>query len=442
MSTDFLIFYEHINREVENDSLIKFELNKRGYSCEIMPFDGPEYWFKYIFRKKAKVLVVPWLRTDTNISHYLYLAKRPYKLANLQWEQVSTKGLRECGMDTFSNNALHAYHLCWGKFSQQILIDKGGEKEKFPIVGAIQQDYGRDIFADYYLSKKEMAQIYSLNESHKWILYVSSYSFANVSQKYIHDLTEEYGDYFVDDHEQNITSQKITLDWIERYLSNHECEFIYRPHPTEVASSRLEEMTMNFKNFHVISDFSVKQWGKICEKVNIWISTSSAEFLAMNINYYIIRPIPIQYEHEMESMYDESFSTTYDEFEKVNSHELAEYDKNLLKKRKKAIMKFYEYNETIPAYKRVADALEDILTNGTSYEYKFDSKQKKRSQRIFVRTVFFSFFIWVCGISEKVIRIIPFKESWKKIIINKANMYAIGKKTEKKMLGYMKENGE
>ena len=30
---DFLIFYEHVNREIENDTLLKYELEKRGYSC-------------------------------------------------------------------------------------------------------------------------------------------------------------------------------------------------------------------------------------------------------------------------------------------------------------------------------------------------------------------------------------------------------------------------
>ena len=63
---DFLICYEHVNREVENDALIKYELERRGYTCEIIPFSGPG--FARFCREKARVVVTPWLRYRVNWS--------------------------------------------------------------------------------------------------------------------------------------------------------------------------------------------------------------------------------------------------------------------------------------------------------------------------------------------------------------------------------------
>ena len=442
MKTDFLIFYEHVNREVENDTLIKYELNKRGYSCEIMPFDGPEYFSRVLLRKKAKVLVVPWLRTDTNIYHYHYLAKKPYKFVNLQWEQISNKGIRACGIDTYSENAANSYHLCWGDFSQDILIAKGGKKEKLPVVGAIQQDYNREIFKDYYLKKEDLAKKYSLDETKPWILYVSSFSLANASKQYIDELTSKYGEYFENAHKLNVESQNITLEWIQRLIEKYDCEFIYRPHPTETSSPRLVNMKKEYKNFHIVSEHSVKQWAKVCNKVNLWISTSNAELLAMDVKYNVVRPIELRPEQEMESMFGEQYITTYEEFKKSNINGVTEADIELIKKRKENISKFYDYDDTVPAYSRVADALEKVLLNEGGTSYFFDSSQRKKSRKIFVRTVVFSMFMNMCKISELLIKVLPIKKEWKRLVYAKTKEYRRGKNVEKDMLRYLNKYGE
>ena len=61
---NFLICYEHISREVENITLLKYELEKRGYSCKIGRFDNP---YMYVDKIKADVVVTPWLRDDDNV---------------------------------------------------------------------------------------------------------------------------------------------------------------------------------------------------------------------------------------------------------------------------------------------------------------------------------------------------------------------------------------
>ena len=74
---DFLICYEHVVREVENDTLIKYELEKRGYSCKIIHYNDVDYYL-HAYKDKAKVVVTPWLRHDADVCEYLPFAKKPY----------------------------------------------------------------------------------------------------------------------------------------------------------------------------------------------------------------------------------------------------------------------------------------------------------------------------------------------------------------------------
>ena len=104
---DFLICYEHIVREIENDTLIKQELEKRGYSCKIIHFNDMDSCL-HMGKDKAKVVVTPWLRYDTNVARYLPIAQKPYKLVNLQWEQVYCANHLKQGLTSTSGQALHA----------------------------------------------------------------------------------------------------------------------------------------------------------------------------------------------------------------------------------------------------------------------------------------------------------------------------------------------
>lgn len=434
---DFLFFYEHVNREVENDTLVISELRKRGYSCELMPFDGPEYWWRWIFHRQAKVLVVPWLRTDTNIYHYLHLAKKPYKIVDLQWEQITNKAFRD--MDILSDNSLKSYHLCWGQYSVNILKEKGIKESMLPIVGAIQQDFCRDEFSDYYFSKEELSKRYGLDPNKRWVLYISSFSYANVTDEYIDSLKNIYGNYIIESRKLEIETQKITLMWIEKFINMHDCEFIYRPHPTENASDLIQELKNGYRNFHVISDYSVKQWGKVSDSVNLWISTSNAELVSMNVNFHFIRPIMISVYREMESMFGEEFISDYLSFEAANLEDRTQHIERLIR-RKNHLKLFYDFMESIPAYIRVSNELEKILKDSNSINYKFTLEQKRKSKKIHLRTLLFSFFTWVNLKSKKFFNIFPIQNKWRDIVNRKSEIYKYGLELENKVLEYIRQH--
>lgn len=433
---DFLIFYEILNREIENISILKYELQKRGYSCKIMAFDGIEYFKYYLLHIQAKVIIVPWLRTDTNILNFLPFAEKPYKIVDLQWEQIGNESARESNIDILSQNAKKIHHLCWGTFSKYNMINKGCLSNKLPITGAIHQDFGREVFQGYYLSREYLANKYALDISKKWILYVSSFGIAYGGLD-ISELTKKYGQYYADWYELTVKSQKATLRWIERFLKEVDCEFIYRPHPTEKASNDIFRLDDKFNDFHIITDYSVKQWGKVCDKVNLWISTSNAELTSINVSYNIVRPIHIPRDKEMDSMIGEYYVTSYEEFKRRNTKEI-EDERFIDEKRAERLNYFYDYDPTKAAYRRIADYLESVYSNDEKIKMNFSKEQRNISKRILIRTLFFSlmFNVYIC--CPKIVKRLPIKKEWKNIIESKSKTYCKAKEIEKATVKYLK----
>ena len=354
---DFLICYEHIVREAENDTLIEYELRKRGYTCEIMHFNGPGF-FCHSFKDKAKVVVTPWLRYDENAFHYLKMAKKPYKIVNLQWEQVYSQYGLESGLVSTSNQAGKAIHLCWGDNSRERLIAERVDEKNLFVTGAVQLDYGRPAFDSYYFTRESIASEFNLNQSKKWILFISSFSYSNCGDEAIKQLEKQFSYSFAEQVKLHKDSQAIILDWIEGLLETNDCEFIYRPHPAENVDDRLKKMQSDCSRFHVISDYSVKQWAKVSDKANLWFSTSNAELSSMGIDYAIIRPIPIPAKLEVESMREESFITDYDAFCEYNTTK--SNGSVSPAERLQKLTRYYSYDADKPSYIRVADCLEQI----------------------------------------------------------------------------------
>ena len=373
---DFLFFYEHVNREIENISLVIYELRKRGYSCEISHFAGPGIHKHRQKKNRAKVVVSPWLRYDKDLYHYIRFATRPYKIVDLQWEQVYNKSGIDSGLINVCDESLKAYHVCWGSNTRDRLSSFGASDENLCVCGAIQQDFGRPIFSDYYKSREAIAAEYGLATEKKWFLFVSSFSYVTLPEGALKQLAEKYGDHPLRFAELSKRSfADITL-WIERLLSECDCEFVYRPHPSEGDSERLLELSARYPNFHVVRDYSVKQWAKVCDHVNSWISTSNAEIVSMGVDYSMIRPIPLPAEMEMESMYGEEYVTTAEDFVRVN----VECDKSAerIAQRREKLGRFYDYDPSRASYERVADFLEEIYKSEKKCKYSLSLGDKLR----------------------------------------------------------------
>lgn len=435
---DFLICYEHIVREIENDTLLKYELEKRGYSCKIIHFNDVDY-FLHAGKEKAKVVVTPWLRYDENVSRYLSLAKKPYKLVNLQWEQVYCRNHLKTGYASTVGQSLRAYHMCWGENSRERLIEAGVSEESAVTVGAIQMDYGQPLFADYYLPREIIAEEFGLDTTKKWNLLISSFAYANYSDIGIKELEKKFNmsmTEFVGIHKQ---SQKLTLDWVEKLLQSADCEFIYRPHPSENVDVRLNQMAKKYPHFHIISAHSVKQWARVCDKVNLWISTSNAELLTMNVNFAIVRPLEIPADFEVESMRNEVFITDCEEFIRYNMS----YDgENVapIEERLERIAHFYSYDPNYPAYKRTADYLEQVLKSQEGQSYHFTFKQHLKEAITGIKRYIISALTHKCYVSGsmKPVQHLPLKNAIKQNMKRAIEKREDKERVENAMLDYLR----
>lgn len=426
---DFLICYEHIVREIENDTLIKYELEKRGYSCKIIHFNDIDISL-HMGKEKAKVVVAPWLRFDTNVGRYLSLAKKPHKIVNLQWEQVYCNNDIQNGFVSTSGQALRAYHMCWGENARNRLIEQGVPEAHTTVVGAIQMDYGQPLFKEYFLSRESLADQYSLDKNKKWNLLISSFAFANYGEAGIKALEKEFNLSLAEYIEVHQKSQRMTLDWIERLLQLSNCEFIYRPHPAEKVDHRLSTMAKEYPHFHVISERSVKQWAQVCDKVNIWASTSNAELLAMHVDFAIVRPTEVPAGYEVESLRNEAFITDCEAFIHYNTS-YDEIDTASIAEKLKRLDHFYSYDPAYPAYKRTADYLEQVLKSEKGQNYHFTAKQHLKETIAGIKRYIISALTHKCYVSGSMA---PVKHLPLKSVIKENMKRAIEKREDKEQL--------
>ena len=201
---------------------------------------------------------------------------------------------------------------------------------------------------------------------------------------------------------------------------------------------RLLSMQDEYINFHIISSYSVKQWVKVADKVNLWISTSNAEVLAMGKECAINRPIPIPDELDVESMRGKLFITDYNSFFEYNTF-LSDKITTSTAEQMKGLSNYYSYNNEIPSYVRIVDSLEQIIKSKKEATYRFSFKQHIVFGWREVKKRTISLIMEICRDrqSETLVNRLPLKKNIKDNIIEKLQIYKGAKQTEEIMMQYM-----
>lgn len=119
----------------------------------------------------------------------------------------------------------------------------------------------------------------------------------------------------------------------------------------------LEELAKKRPNFHVIFADSVKQWIVAADSISIWMSTAIAEVYMAGKSCHILRPVPIEHEYDPVIYKDAHYVTCYDEFAAAMAEPEPPFPIA-----KDVIEGYFDPGET-PAYKRMADLLEDVYKN-------------------------------------------------------------------------------
>ena len=322
---DFLILYEHKVRELENACLLKLELTRRGYEVEICNINA-DIEVRHLLGAKPKVIITPWLYSDRTVSFIHTKFGHVERIVNLQYEQVLSRKWEAVGYHTPKGMAQKGYHICWGQGTRMRLLNAGVCPENIVLTGSIQMDLLKPEFSGYYYTRDEVAQLYDINPTKKWMLYISSFTLASASRRKVDSLAKTVNTDVDDLFYSMKLSKEETIKWIERFLmENQDFVFIYRPHPNESGDIDLDRLANEYQNFRVISDLSVKQWIKVSDHIYTWISTAISEAYFANKTCNILRPIPLSEDLDMVIYRNARTITSFAEFEESVAGENSEF---------------------------------------------------------------------------------------------------------------------
>lgn len=362
---DFVFVYEVKNRELENALLLKYELNRRGYSVALV-----ETWESIFKRRqppKAKVLISYALYRNGTISYVSSFVRGCKKIVNLQWEQIYTNGdvKKILSDDDFfygiRENAVNGAHVAWGKNNYERLTKVFNvPPSRVCMGGNISLDFLRPEMKGYFYSREEIAKKFNLDNNKRIYLFISSFSYVDLPDNYINSKLFQSSGFDVNDFSRiACESQRLVLEWFEKELIKHkDIEVIYRPHPAEYGNERLRIIEEKYENFHVISDMSIKQWIVIADKIYTWWSTSISEVYAAGKGCSVLRPIDIPYDSEIE-IYKEC--KIIGDFERFDEEYTREADFPISSENMRS---YYYIDSEEASYIKVADFLEKV--------YKYD----------------------------------------------------------------------
>lgn len=363
-SIDFIILYEHIAREMETAALLSAELKRRGYSVDIAEVGSLRKGKKY------GVVLLPYLYSTSNLFPVLHMARNDVrKIINLQYEQVYSQKLENEKKLHPSGLAQKAQHIVWGEATGKRLEKFGVSKENIHLTGHIGMDLNYPQFDKVFMTRKEISREFSLNENKKWHLFISSFSYCNMSSAQKKRLSGMIGqtDEIIKIQEE---SKKTILQWFENYLINNKDTYIiYRPHPAEETDNKLAVLEKNFSNFKVIKSYSIRQWIKVCDSISNWFSTSIADIYFANKKCAVLRPVKMPRELDNIILDNEkSFIVTEQDFKVYMEKDITEFPATT------AVIEAYygKWNDG-KCYIRLADLCEKVLKDDKySYDYTRD----------------------------------------------------------------------
>nr|WP_321262372.1 surface carbohydrate biosynthesis protein [uncultured Sphaerochaeta sp.] len=353
---DFLIYYEHIAREIETACLLAVELRRRGYTVKITNI----YSLRRMYYR-PKVIIVPYLYHDNDVFEMsTFLLQRSPKMVNLQFEQIfNQKGISS---DFFvpSGLAAHAIQICWGQYSYDRLLKNGISASRLKTTGHPSVDMNSDVFRKTLYSREELSNIYGIKNNTKWHLFISSFSYTTLSKKELISIEKKIGsgkEFYRLSNETKIEY----LKWVKEFLKNNKNDsLIYRPHPNEKLSQELIEMKKECPNFYYVGELSIRQWISVCDTITLWISTSIVDAFYANKNCCIVRPIKIPADLEPVLTIGAIFTNTKEDYFYYLKSGKLRYDEFPIKS--ETIENFYgEKSLCGKIHRRVADVCVDAL---------------------------------------------------------------------------------
>lgn len=358
---DFIILYEHRNRELENATLLAMMLEKKGYKVAI-----ENRFSARILFQRTNVIIAPYLyENETVISFALHPFCHLKKIINMQYEQIFLKKGEEGLSSLPVEQAKNAVHISWGKNTTDRFKKIGISPENIFEIGHISIDLNTPKYRTVFLEKNSLSQRFNIPAEKKWFIFISSFSYVGLDKASFEKCkNRSIGvDYF---SEISYKSQPIILDYLEELANKHpDLIVIYRPHPSEAGCKRLTELKNEYDNFKVIAKHSIRQWILVSDYISTWCSTSLVDVLYANKPCAIIRPISFQEEYDYTIFRDQKIISDYHDLENFISNPNERYAIN-----PHSIKNYYCNDFEAKTFEKLCDLCIQIRNN-KKYDYNY-----------------------------------------------------------------------
>lgn len=369
---DVLFLYETRVRELENICLLKYELERRGYTVAVQNTWNELAQKKLRPKYDAKVVVTHAMYHDGIYQFVKSIVGKAPKIVNMQCEQIGTIGDRDSKKSRYvlTGVAKQSMNICWGDVTvKRLTEDSKIDDRHIRKTGNVSLDFCREELRGYYKDRNTLLETYNIPADKSVNLFISSFSYVNLPEEMVKQSDVAGRDEFI--YLSNESFHKV-LGWFDRLLTEMDDQVIvYRPHPAEAENKDLLKMCEKFPGrFYVVREESVKQWIYACDKVYSWFSTSAVEAYAFHVPCAILRPHELPRHRELEVYEGSSFITEYDVFRTS----ILEGVTNSLKK--EVFEQYYSMEDRL-SYQRVADAIEDVYQDD-AYLIDFDDPNDKK----------------------------------------------------------------
>ena len=369
---DFIIGYENKVRELESVCLLKYELERRGYSVFLFQELDPRYDDVVDIMYHAKVLVVSCGYADNFIESFVRNFITFDKLVNLQWEQVFNKSLEadpDCLINIHGDLCRQAVQIAWGQENIKRHTTLANiPKENIIKTGLMTMDFLNPKFDKLFKSRQEIQKEYNIDSKYEIAILIGVFARAFWTDEQLVKLKEDTG---LDLKSEAVTNRQrfdIEMDWIARALrENENLFFIYRPHPGDEydrcpkdVQKLLDDMVAETGRFIVNQDYTVRQWLKVVDKVYTGYSTTMVDAFFAKKGCRLLSPAGVDMPDIARLFENATETNDYETFEASLHEETYDSPLNI-----DMIDAYYTVSDEL-CYPKVADACEKVF-NTNSY---------------------------------------------------------------------------
>lgn len=356
---DFMMIYEHKVRELENMCLIKYELERRGYTVVIKHIEDEEALdaVKPIYH--AKVVMTMACYQNASLEWHTKDFVSFDKVIDMQWENiVYPKDERAGVFKNYTGIGREVVRVSWGEANKRRLIEAAHmDPRNVKVVGHVGMDFLRDELKGYYRSKEDLFHEYGLPMDKKVLLFASPFYADNLTEEYIAGMCRKHGEDWREYYDFMMRSEKTILQWMEK-LCNERSDIliIYRPHPGHIGV-HMSEVAKKCSNFKVISELSVKQWIIASDIVYTGNSSTIVEAFFAGRMCHLLFPYETTDGFELKLVSQGEKVRTYEEFKETIDEKNPVFPIS-----KEAINEIYLVDD-VPSYRKLADMAEEVLKN-------------------------------------------------------------------------------